>query len=77
VAKHVELAREILPAALSYRAEPPKPPIRGDRLAREIGIEPGPRLGELLADLTEATYAGEITTEQEALAYAREQMLTG
>jgi putative nucleotidyltransferase with HDIG domain len=77
VAKHLELAREILPAALAYRADPPKPPIRGDRLAFEIGIEPGPRLGELLAELTEATYAGEITTEEEALAYAREQMLTG
>jgi len=77
VAKHLELAREMLPAALAYRAEPPKPPIRGDLLAREIGIPQGPRLGELLAELTEATYAGEIATEQEAVSYAREQMLTG
>lgn len=77
VAKHVELAREILPAALAYHAEPPKPPIRGDRLAREIGLPPGPRLGELLAELTEASYAGEIATEEQAVSYAREQMLTG
>lgn len=77
VAKHVELAREVLPAALAYHADPPKPPIRGDQLAREIGLAPGPRLGELLAELTEASYAGEIASEEQAVAYAREQMLTG
>jgi len=77
VAKHVELAHQILPAALAYRADPPKPPIRGDQLAKEIGLTPGPRLGELLAELTEATYAGEIETEQQAITYVREQMLTG
>jgi poly(A) polymerase len=71
VAKHLELAREVLPAALAYQAEPPKPPIRGDRLARELGLMPGPRLGELLAELTEATYAGEIASEAQAVAYAR------
>jgi hypothetical protein len=76
VAKHLELAREMLPAALAYRAAPPRPPIRGDQLARQIGITPGPRLGELLAELTEACYAGEIETEQQAIAYVREQMLT-
>lgn len=75
VAKHVELAREILPAALAYHADPPKPPIRGDKLAREIGLTPGPRLGELLAELTEASYAGEIATEEQAVAYAREAMI--
>jgi poly(A) polymerase len=77
VAKHVELAHQILPAALAYRADPPKPPIRGDQLAKEIGLTPGPRIGELLAELTEATYAGEIETEQQAITYVREQMLTG
>jgi poly(A) polymerase len=76
VAKHLELAREIMPAALAYRADPPKPPIRGDQLARQIGIAPGPRLGELLAELTEASYAGEIETEEQAVTYASEQMLT-
>jgi poly(A) polymerase len=76
VARHVELARELLPAALAYHAEPPKPPIRGDQLAAELGMTPGPRLGELLAELTEATYAGEVSTAAQAVAYAREQMLT-
>lgn len=71
VAKHLELAAELMPAALAYREHPPTPPIRGDRLARELGIVPGPRLGELLAELTEATYAGEVGSFEEAVAYAR------
>lgn len=71
---HLDLARELLPAALAYRASPPRPPVRGDELARELGIERGPRLGALLADLTEAVYAGEIETREQAVAYAREQL---
>ena len=75
IAKHVELAREMLPAALAFRADPPRPPIRGDQLAQALKIAPGPQLGELLAELTEASYAGELTTEAEAISRAREQML--
>ena len=76
VPKHVELARLMLPAALAYRAQPPKPPIRGDELAVALGIRPGPALGELLAELTAAAYAGEIVTGEDAVAHAREQMLS-
>ena len=46
--------------------------MRGDELAGELGIAPGPRLGELLEALLEARYAGEITSRVEAVAYARE-----
>jgi poly(A) polymerase len=71
IAAHLELAREMLAATL---AEPPvrEPLIRGDELARELGIVPGPRLGELLAQLEEDRYAGEIATRDEAVARARE-----
>jgi putative nucleotidyltransferase with HDIG domain len=69
---HVGLAREVMEAALDWRAEgPPKPAIKGNRLARELGIEHGPELGELLAALAEARYTGEATTPDEAVAYAR------
>jgi poly(A) polymerase len=69
---HLELARELMRAALDWREHgPPKLPIRGDELARELGIEPGPDLGRLLAELTEAAYAGEVTTRDEAVAVAR------
>jgi poly(A) polymerase len=69
---HLELARELMGAALDWREHgPPRLPIRGDHLARELGVEPGPELGRLLAELTEAAYAGEVTTRDEAIAVAR------
>ncbi len=68
---HIELAIEITDAALDNRANPLKPLIRGDELAGALGIEPGPRLGELLAEIAEAQYAGEVGTADEAIALAR------
>jgi poly(A) polymerase len=69
---HIDLARELLEAALDWRASgPPKPAVKGNRLAKELGIEHGPELGELLGALAEARYTGEATTPEEAVAYAR------
>ena len=69
---HLELARELMDAALQWRAAgPPRLPLRGDELARELGIEPGPELGRLLAELHEAAYAGEADTRDETLSAAR------
>jgi tRNA nucleotidyltransferase/poly(A) polymerase len=69
---HIELARELMAAALEWRASgPPRAAVRGNRLAAELGIEPGPELGALLAELAEARYTGEATTADEAVALAR------
>jgi putative nucleotidyltransferase with HDIG domain len=69
---HLSLAREMLAAALDWRRDgPPESLIRGDELAVEIGIEPGPELGEILAELEAAQYAGEIQTRDEAVDRAR------
>jgi putative nucleotidyltransferase with HDIG domain len=69
---HLELAQELMPAALEWRRTgPPKLPIRGDELAREAGIEPGPELGRVLAELREAAYAGEIDGPEDAIDLAR------
>jgi hypothetical protein len=68
---HLELAREILPDALAWRASRPRPPIRGDLLGRAIGVGPGPELGRLLEELTVAAYAREVQTEEQAVAHAR------
>jgi putative nucleotidyltransferase with HDIG domain len=69
---HLDLARELMTAALRWRADgPPRPPLRGDELAEELGMEPGPDLGRLLAELEEASYAGEVTTADQAVEYAR------
>ena len=68
---HLDLARELMSAALEWRAQPPRPPLRGDELASELGIEHGPDLGRLLSALEEASYAGEVTNADQAVEYAR------
>ena len=69
---HLSLARQMLGSALEWRHDgPPQPLLRGDELAAELGISPGPELGELLAELEAAQYAGEVSTREEALDRAR------
>ena len=67
IAAHVALARDLLAADRGSD----EPLIRGDELARELDIVPGPRLGELLAQLEEDRYAGAVRTRAEAVARAR------
>ncbi|HYF26091.1 MAG TPA: HD domain-containing protein [Baekduia sp.] len=72
IARHLDLARVLLAAALDEREAPRRPAlIRGDELARELGIRPGPQLGRLLAELEEARYAGEVRTREDAVTHAR------
>jgi poly(A) polymerase len=72
IARHLELARQVLAEALARRAAGPLAPlVRGDELAAELGIARGPRLGELLAMIAEARFAGEVSTRDEALRLAR------
>ena len=74
VAAHLDLARELIAAALDWRREgPPAPLLRGDEVALELDIEPGPELGELLADLEAAQYAGEVNDRAEAIEYLRQR----
>ncbi|HET7053607.1 MAG TPA: HDIG domain-containing protein [Solirubrobacterales bacterium] len=69
---HLELARQMLAAALDWRRDgPPQPLLRGDELAAELGIPPGPELGDLLAELEAAQYADEVGTREEAIERAR------
>lgn len=78
IARHLALARRLLAAALSRRSAPREPPLlRGDVLAKELGLAPGPWLGELLAEVEEARYAGEVATAQEAVAHARALLAAG
>jgi poly(A) polymerase len=68
---HVALAQRMLGDALCWHQDgPPKPLLRGDELARELGIGLGPRVGELLAQLTEAQYGGRVGTREQAIAFA-------
>ena len=74
IARHLELARQLLGDALQWRANRPRPPVRGDELARAVGMTPGPELGRILAELEEATFAGEVGSADEAIEWAREHL---
>jgi poly(A) polymerase len=72
VAAHLQLAREMIAAGLDWRREgPPEPLLRGDEIAAELGIEPGPELGSALAELEAAQYAGEVTDRAGAIEHLR------
>lgn len=69
---HMRLADSLLGDALRFRADGrPRPLVRGDELAGALGIPPGPRIGAMLEELAEAQYAGELSTPEQAIAYAR------
>jgi putative nucleotidyltransferase with HDIG domain len=71
IVAHIDLARRMLDDALEWhRAGAPKPLLRGDQLADQLGIPLGPRVGELLATLVRAQYTGEVRTPEEAVAFA-------
>jgi hypothetical protein len=72
IARHLELARQMLVEALAWRARRPRPPVRGDELQRAAGIRPGPDMGRILAYLEEASFAGEIDSPEQAIERARE-----
>ena len=73
VETHLELAREMLREALAWHREgQPRPPLTGDELQAELGIEPGPEMGRLLDELRAAAFAGEIRGRDEAIELARQ-----
>jgi hypothetical protein len=72
VAAHLQLAREMIAAGLEWRREGPPPPLlRGDEIAAELGIEPGPELGNAVAELEAAQFAGEVADREGALRHLR------
>jgi putative nucleotidyltransferase with HDIG domain len=71
VQAHLDLAREMVAAALDWRRDgPPAPLLRGDEIAAELDIE-GPAIGAKLAELEAAQYAGEVADRAEALGLLR------
>ncbi len=77
IRRHLELARELLGEALAWHRGPPRPPVRGDELARAVGLRPGPELGRILAELEEASFVGEINSREQAIERARELVAGG
>jgi putative nucleotidyltransferase with HDIG domain len=77
IAKHLELARQLVAEALSWEADPPRPPVRGDQLTKALGIRSGPLVGQVLAALEEASFAGEIAGSEDAIERARQLLNDG
>ncbi|MGK2954742.1 MAG: HD domain-containing protein, partial [Solirubrobacterales bacterium] len=72
VTGHLELASEMVADGLEWRRTgPPAPFLPGNELASELGIEPGPELGDVIDALAEAQYAGEVNSASEAVEFAR------
>jgi len=72
IPRHMGLCEKLLRAAVEREKKGTDPAlIRGDDLASALGIQQGPKVGELLAELAAAQYAGEISTEEEAVAHAQ------
>ena len=72
VEAHLELAREVLPAALAWHRDgPPRSPIAGDELATAVGIEPGPELGALIGEVEAGVFTGDVKSADDAIRVAR------
>ncbi|MHB1835792.1 MAG: HDIG domain-containing metalloprotein [Solirubrobacteraceae bacterium] len=76
IERHLELARQMVGEGLAWAANPPRPPVRGDVLARALSLAPGPVIGELLAELEAASFAGEVAGPDDAIARARSVLAT-
>jgi tRNA nucleotidyltransferase/poly(A) polymerase len=50
--------------------------VTGNDLIRDLGLPPGPRIGELLEAVREATATGRVSNREEALRFARQVMAT-
>jgi hypothetical protein len=69
-------ATDLYDAVLTARAaDPPSPLLRGEDILA-LGVEPGPRVGELLELVAEERAAGTISTRDEALGFVRAQSAT-
>jgi hypothetical protein len=72
---HVAVVSHILHLRFEdERVTSPPKLVSGNDLIRELGLEPGELLGELLEAVREAQAAGEVSTTAEALALARRRL---
>ena len=73
--RHLDLARQVLRAHYEIVDRGPLvPPIAGDELARRLGREPGPWLGQVLAAIREEQLSGRHMNEQKAVLFSQKWM---
>jgi hypothetical protein len=70
------VCRALLEAWWEKPAESVRPMqfLNGDDLKASLGLTPGPLIGRLLEQLSEAQAAGEVTSRDEALAFSRQYL---
>ncbi len=70
---HLDVVRRLLEAYWEYPEQSVSPPalLNGDDLMATFNLQPGEKLGELLATLREAQAAGEISDRESALRFAQ------
>jgi hypothetical protein len=72
VQSHLDLAKEMIGAALDWRRDgPPRSPLAGDELASALGIQPGPELGRVISEVEAGVFSGEVRSADDAVAAAR------
>ena len=75
---YANMVRYIMKTGLTQKKTPEAHRlIDGHRLMKDLNLNPGPLLGQLLQMISEAEAIGEVTTKDEALALAKEKILTG
>ena len=71
IERHLVLARAVLGEALRWQSSGrPAALVRGDQLARSLGLAPGPVIGELLAAIAAEAFAGDLHSAEDAIAFA-------
>jgi putative nucleotidyltransferase with HDIG domain len=71
IERHLELARAVIGEALRWQSSGrPAALVRGDQLARSLGLAPGPVIGELLAAIAAEAFAGDLHSAEDAIAFA-------
>lgn len=73
LAEHLETLRALLEAHFENPEQAVRPPalLNGDELMKELGLKPGPKVGEILEALREGQAAGEVNSRAEAIALAK------
>jgi hypothetical protein len=73
---HLEGVRALLEAWWEHPRESVSPPalIDGNELMEKLDLKPGPQIGRLLETIREAQAAGQITTQEQALKLAAENL---
>lgn len=71
--RHLDILRTLLEAYYEepYKSVSPPALLNGDELMAELGLKPGPKVGEILEALREAQAAGDVSDRQQALAFAK------